>query len=112
MNSIVLMCLVIAVPFGILGIIFTLLKEKAAMLISGFNTLPMEEREQYDKKRISTDMRNSFFLWSLVMFLGAGLSYLISYYFGIFSFVVWLILLIKNVHLDEDKAFAKYKKGE
>jgi len=43
-------CLLLGIIFLILGIIFAFLKEKGAMLISGFNTLPEREREKYDKE--------------------------------------------------------------
>jgi hypothetical protein len=36
------------------------------------------KREKYDKKRMSINMRNSLFLWSGVLLLGAVLSYFFS----------------------------------
>lgn len=103
-------CLVLAVPFAIMTVIFALLKEKGAMLISGFNTLSAEEREKYDKIKMSIDMRNSFFLWFGIILLGAILSFFFSKYYAIISILIWIILFFKNVHLDPDKAFGKYKK--
>jgi hypothetical protein len=94
----------------ILAIIFTLLKEKGAMLISGFNTIPKEEREIYDKVKICSDMRNSFVIWSGILLIGAILSYFINKYFAGFAFIIWLILFFKDVHIDTNKAFGKYKK--
>lgn len=103
-------CLVFAVFFGIMAVIFALMKEKGAMLISGFNTLPEEEREKYDKMKMSTDMRNSFFLWFVITLSGAVLSHLFGKYFAIISIGIWAILFFKDVHIDPDKAFAKYGK--
>ena len=40
MNIETIICLLLAVFFGIISIIFALLKEKGALLISGFNTIP------------------------------------------------------------------------
>ncbi|MDV3427897.1 MAG: DUF3784 domain-containing protein [Bacillota bacterium] len=85
-------CLVLAVPLAIVGVIFTLLKEKGAILISGFNTLSKEEREEYDKKKMSRDVRNDFFLWSGILFTGAALSWLFHKYFGAASIAVWIFL--------------------
>lgn len=45
----------------ILSFIFALLKEKWAILISGFNSISKDEREKYDKKKMSIYMRNSLF---------------------------------------------------
>ncbi|WP_315122002.1 DUF3784 domain-containing protein [uncultured Clostridium sp.] len=105
-------CLIFAAFFGILGVIFALLKEKGAILISGFNTLSKEEREKYDKKKMSIDMRNSFFLWFGILFLGAALSYFSSNVFAMIAIVIWIILFFKDVHLDLEKAFGKYKKHD
>ena len=100
----------LAVLFGIIAIIFALLKEKGAILISGFNTMPKEEREKYDQKKMSIDMRNSLFLWSIILFSGAILAYFISKYFAAVAIVTWLIIFLKDVHIDAEKAFEKYKK--
>lgn len=103
-------CLSLAVPLGIMAVIFALLKEEGAMLISGFNTLPKEEREKYDKMKMSIDMRNSFFLWLGLLLLGAILSYFFSNYYAMISIIIWIILVFKDVRFDPDKAFGKYRK--
>ncbi len=102
-------CLLLAGVFGIIAVIFALLKEKGAMLISGFNTLPREERKKYDKMKMSIDMRNSFFLWFGILLLGAVLSYLFSNYYAMLAIIIWVFLFFKDVHIDPDKAFGKYK---
>lgn len=102
-------CLGSSVIFIIMAIAFALLKEKGAMLISGFNTLSKEKREQYDKRKMSADMRNSLLLWSTILFIGGVLSYLISFYFAIGALVVWIVLFFKEVKLDTEKAFNKYR---
>ena len=48
-------CLVLAVIFGLFAAVFLVLKERAAMLVSGFNTMPREKRVQYDTERISRE---------------------------------------------------------
>lgn len=50
MNIGTIICLLLAVVFGMISMIFALLKEKGAMLISGFNTLSKEEQANYDQK--------------------------------------------------------------
>lgn len=111
MNIGTIACLVMVVIFLIMVVIFVLLKDKGVMLISGFNTLPKEERDHYNKEKMSTDQRNRFLLWTLIFIAGALLSYLISAYIAIIAFVVWLILFFKEVHFDTDKAFEQYKNG-
>lgn len=102
-------CLSMGIIFLFMGLLFLLLKEKAAMLISGFNTLPKETRKDYDQKKISKDQRNTFFLWAFVMAAGCIASYYISTYAAVPTFIIWLILFFKEVHLDTEKAFGKYK---
>ena len=110
MNIWGIICLTLAVIFSILAAVFALLKEKGALLISGFNTLSKEEREKYDKKKISVDMRNSLFIWAIILFLGAILSYYISKYCAIIASIIWIVIFFKDVHIDSEKAFIKYKK--
>lgn len=91
-------CIILAVLFLVLGIIFALLKEKGAYFVSGFRTL--NHPEKYDKAYISLDMRNQCFTYALILFLGAILSYLylpLSLYqpmfYGVFfslSLYIWM----------------------
>ena len=99
-------CLVLAILFLIIGIVFALLKEKGAKYVSGFRTL--NHPEKYDKASISLDIRNQCFTYSLILFLGAILSYFISAIIAIPAYVIWVIVFFKSVHLDAEKAFEKY----
>lgn len=91
-------CTILALLFLILSIIFALLKEKGANYVSGFNTL--NHPEKYDKAYISRDMRNQCFTYSLILFLGAILSYFISAIIAIPAYVIWAIVFFKSVHLN------------
>lgn len=108
MNIGMIVCLILGIMFSLFALIFTVLKEKAAMLISGFNTMDKKKRELYDTKKMSADQRNQFLIGALIMFTGTMFS-MISQYFSIVAFVIWLVVFFKEVHLDEDKAFGKYK---
>lgn len=110
MNIGYIACGVGCLLFLFLAFLFTLLGEKGAIFISGFNTIPKVKRELYDKARISKDQRNAFLIWALILGIGAVLSYLISQYVAIIAFVLWLFVFFKDVHLDEEKAFGKYRK--
>lgn len=103
MNIGTIICLLLAVVFGMISMIFALLKEKGAMLISGFNTLSKEEQANYDQKKMSIDMRNSLFLWSILLLSGALFGYFLSQYGAFLAIVIWLILFFKDVHLDPKK---------
>ena len=89
----------------------TLLKEKGAMLISGFNTLSKEERELYDQKQLSLDQRNVFLTYAGILSFGAFLSCLIDDHLSYVALIVWLFVFFKGVHIDTEKAFGKYKRN-
>ena len=110
MNIGAVMCSLLGGLFLLMGLLFAALKEKAAMLISGFNTLPREKRALYDTARMSRDQRNSFLLWAAVLAAGAALSRFVSQGFAIAAFAVWLVLFFRDVHFDAEKAFAKYRR--
>ena len=110
MNIGAVMCSLLGGLFLLMGALFAALKEKAAMLISGFNTLPREKRALYDTARMSRDQRNSFLLWAAVLAAGAALSLLVSQGFAIAAFAVWLVLFFRDVHFNTEKAFAKYRR--
>ncbi len=70
-------CLIIEVIFAIMTIVFTILGDKAAVLISGFNTLTQEQRSEYDMKRMCMEQRNSMLIWTVIMLVGTLFSCII-----------------------------------
>lgn len=109
MNAGFMACALALAVFLVAGIAFALLKEKGAMLVSGFNTLTERERAQYDAAALSKDMRNSCFLWALIMAAGCVLSLFITPYMAIIAYAAWLVLFLKDVRGDASKAFEKYR---
>ncbi len=109
MNIGAVSCIAMGAVFAVMSFLVALLKERGAMLIGGFNTLPKGEREKYDKARMSIDQRNAFLIWAAIFTAGAVASFFISRYAAIFAFAAWLILFFKDVHLDTEKAFGKYR---
>lgn len=105
-------CAALGILFFILGVVFALLKEKGAMLISGFNTLPKEKQKLYDRARMSRDQKNMCFLWAAVFAAGGIASAFLSPYCAGIAFLIWLVLFFREVHLDAEKAFQKYKMQE
>ena len=103
-------CSLLSMILLVFGIVFAIFKEKATIFISGFNVISKEERQFYDQRKMSRDLRNSFFIWVIILAIGAVLSYYISQNIAIIAIIVWLIVFFKDVHLDEKKAFEKYKK--
>lgn len=103
------LCMVLAAAFLLLGSLFALAGEHGANWLSGFSLLSKEERARYDRKRMAADQRNAFWLWGGVMLLGAAGSRWISGYVAIGAFAVWLVLFFREVHLDTESAYGKYR---
>ena len=45
-------CIILVIPFLIIGVLFAIFKEKAAKFVSGFNSFSKEEQALYDKAHI------------------------------------------------------------
>lgn len=108
MNTGFLMCITLVPIFGIAGVLFGIFKEKSARFVSGFTSISEKEQKLYDKAYIARDMRNSCFIWTIIMLIGALGSLFLSSYVAILAYIVWGILFFKDVHLDAYKAFEKY----
>ena len=67
-------CIILVIPFLIIGVLFAIFKENAAKFVSGFNSFSKEEQALYDKAHISRDIRNQCFMWAIIMLAGALLS--------------------------------------
>lgn len=101
-------CMMFVPFFAVFALIFYIGKEKVTGLLAGFNNLPEKERALYDRARMAKDSARDFAVWALIMFIGALVSQWISQYAAIVAYVVWLVLLFKDMHLDARKAFEKY----
>ena len=102
------MCGVLVLPFAIIGLLFGIFKEKATKFVAGFNSFSEDEQAMYDRAAISRDIKNQCFIWSGLMLLGTILSYAITTYMAIPTFIIWFILFFKDTHIDVHKAFDKY----
>ena len=85
-------CIILVIPFLIIGVLFAIFKEKATKFVSGFNSFSKEEQAMYDKTQISRDIRNQCFIWTVIMLAGATLSCLLTPYMAIPTYIIWLVL--------------------
>ena len=76
-------CIILVIPFLIIGVLFAIFKAKAAKFVSGFNSFSKEEQALYDKAHISRDIRNQCFMWAIIMLAGALLSCFLTPYIAI-----------------------------
>ena len=110
MNIGFISCSLLGGLFLLLWLLFTLLGDRAALLISGFNTLPPEKRAQYDISRMCRDQRGAFLLWAAVLAAGAALSRFVSQYCAIATFEMWLLPFFREVHFEGEKDFEKSRR--
>ena len=103
------MCIVLVPVFWLIAVLMFILKEKGAILLAGFNSLPEYEWERYDRKRIAQDVQRQYLGWGFLFLAGAGLCLLISGCVAIPVYGVWVIRFFKNGHLTAEKAFEKYR---
>ena len=76
-------CIILVIPFVIIGVLFAIFKEKVTKFVSGFNSFSKEEQAMYDKAQISRDIRNQCFIWTVIMLAGATLSCFLTPYMAI-----------------------------
>ena len=103
-------CTILSCSFLFLGIIFAIFKGKMAKFISGFSTKTKEQRLLYDEDGLCKDQKDALFLWAFVLAIGAISSHFVSEQLAYVAIVIWLVLFFKDVHLDDEKAFGKYRK--
>lgn len=97
MSAITSITFILSLFCFVIAFVFQSLKEKGTRLISGFNTLPKAEQAKYNKKKLSLAMRNQFFLWGILLLIGAVLSFSISDYFGVIAVGLWFLLVIQSI---------------
>jgi hypothetical protein len=105
-----IICLVFGIFFFCLALLFAYTKAKGARYVSGFSTIPESERKNYDAAALVKDWRNACLVYALIFFITALLDHFISQYFTIAGLVIWLVLYVRNLSFDPDKAFEKYRR--
>ena len=97
------------VLFLIFAVVFAVRKEKACRLIGGFNFFTEAQQARYDQAAIARDHQKLFTGWAVGAFLFAALCLWLSWWAMGAAFLLFLISIGKEMHLDAEKAFEKYK---
>lgn len=109
MNELVTTAFIFSAIFIGLGLLFLLSGENGTNYISGFNTLPKDRREGYDKKRIVADMRNRCLKGGLVSLAGGLLAMLFHDAFAILGILAAAVLFFQGRRWTAEKTFENYK---
>lgn len=107
-NYVLAVCILGSI-FCVMGWVFFFAKEKACILISGYNFKTKEERKQYDERKMSKDFQTFSFICSDILFVSALGCIFISDFCFFIGLFLWGIYFFKHVGLS-DKHFDKYKK--
>ena len=95
--------------FGALAAVFAVKKEKACSLIAGFNFLTEEQQARYDRAAMARDYQRLFTVWTVGAFVFALMCpWLCWWAFGAAT-ALFLFSVGKEMHIDYEKAFEKYK---
>lgn len=95
--------------FLVFAIVFVVRKEKACSLIGGFNFFTEEQQARYDKAAIAKDYQRLFTRWTVGAFLFALLCPWFAWWAMGAALALFLFSLGKEMHIDAEKAFEKYK---
>ncbi len=95
--------------FLVFAVIFAVKKEKAYKLIGGFNFFTEAQQSRYDKAAIARDYQRLFTWWTAGAFLFALLCLWLAWWAMGTAFALFLFSLGKEMHIDAEKAFEKYK---
>lgn len=95
--------------FLIFAVVFAVKKEKACRLIGGFNFFTEAQQARYDQSAIARDYQKLFTWWTVGAFLFAVLALWLSWWAIGAAFILFLISIGREMHIDAEKAFEKYK---
>ena len=95
--------------FLIFALVIAMQMEKACRLIGGFNFFTEAQQAQYDRAAIARDYQKLFTGWTVGAFLFAALCLWLSWWALGAAFILFLFSIGKEMHIDAEKAFEKYK---
>ena len=97
------------VLFLVFALIFRVRKEKACSLIGGFNFFTEAQQAKYDKAAIARDYQRLFTWWTVGAFLFSVLCLWLHWWAFGSACVLFLFSVVKERHIDAEKAFENYK---
>ena len=96
-ESCIILDLVMAAIFFLIGFLFYRSNGKAANFLTGYNMKSAEERKKYDEKKM-------WMLWSIPFFIGAVIDFIFPIKGTLIAWVIWsgmFILLLIERHKRE-----------
>lgn len=103
-ESCIILDLVMAAIFFLIGFLFYRSNGKAANFLTGYNMKSAEERKKYDEKKMCKDYGKHMMLWSIPFFIGAVIDFIFPIKGTLIAWVIWsgmFILLLIERHKRE-----------
>lgn len=105
-----LLNLVEGVLFLAIGVYFTVKREGASFLISNFSHLPKAQRESYDLEGLSKYLCRVFTVCAVICIVGAFASIPFGGAAYWAATVLWIVLAVATLRVDNEKLLKKYRK--
>ena len=105
--------LLTAALFAVFAFIFAYGKDRAVCrLIAGFNDFSPQKQAEYDTRAMALDYRNLMLKLTAVFLIAAVLVRITDHplLITLAAYVILLILVFRDFHLDPYKAFEPYRK--
>ena len=103
-ESCIILDLVMAAIFFLIGFLFYRSNGKAANSLTGYNMKSAEERKKYDEKKMCKDYGKRMMLWPIPFFIGAVIDFVFPIKGTLIAWVIWsdmFILLLIGRHKRE-----------
>ena len=93
-ESCIILDLVMAAIFFLIGFLFYRSNGKAANFLTGYNMKSAEERKKYDEKKMCKDYGKRIMLWPIPFVLGAVIDYTFPMKGMLIARIIWAVMLI------------------
>ena len=86
--------LVMACVFFLMGILFYKSNGKAASFLTGYNMKCAEERKKYDEKRMCKNYGKRMMFWPIPFVIGAAIDFVFPMKGTYTAWIIWTVMLI------------------
>ncbi len=96
--------------FLIFAVYFTVNPEKVSFMITNFERLPREQREQYDLQGLSKHVCRAFTLCAVICIVGGFAAVAAGSVAYWISTALWVAVAMVTMRADNEKLLRKYRK--
>ena len=93
-ESCIILDLVMATVFFLIGFLFYRSNGKAANFLTGYNMKSAEERKKHDEKKMCKDYGKQMMLWPIPFFIGAVIDFVFPMRGTLIAWGIWSVMFI------------------